>query len=167
MCFIWVVNVVLRDSEKGIITAELAKGKTTLEIAKMIGRYHQTVKNFARDPTKVRQRADKGQSRDVSRRSMLRIKREAVKNHGLSSGKLFEHVRLRNVSKSTRCRRLKKIAKSVKPVSKPPLKKCHMQNRLKWAEDNIYKKSTSQMFCSPMKRVLLLMARMFGAKNGY
>ena len=100
----------LRDSEKGIITAELAKGKTTLEIAKMIGRYHQTVKNFARDPTKVPQRADKGQSRDVSRRSMLRIKREAVKNPGLSRGKRFERVRLTNVSKSIRCRRLKKIA---------------------------------------------------------
>ena len=53
----------LSASEKSAITSELAKGKSTLEISKNIGRYHQTVKNFVKHPTKVRKRADKGQSR--------------------------------------------------------------------------------------------------------
>ena len=43
----------LTDFEKGIITFEWAKGKTTLEIAKMIGRYHRKIQNFANDPMKV------------------------------------------------------------------------------------------------------------------
>ncbi|KAG1654247.1 Helicase POLQ-like [Nymphon striatum] len=46
------------------ITSELAKGTS-----KNIGRYHQTVKNFVKGPTKVRKRADKGQSRVVCRRN--------------------------------------------------------------------------------------------------
>ena len=127
----------LTNVEKSTITIELGKGKSTLEIAKILGRYHQTVKNYAKDPSKVRTRSDKGKNRIVSRRSMMRIKREATKNPGLCSKELFDRVGLGNVSKTTRCRTLRQVAKSVNPETKPPLKQCHIQNRLKWAEDNM------------------------------
>ncbi|CAI9728307.1 Hypothetical predicted protein [Octopus vulgaris] len=42
------------------ISAELSKSKSKLEISKIIGIYHQTVKKFATAPTKIRKRADKG-----------------------------------------------------------------------------------------------------------
>ena len=127
----------LTDVEKSTITIELGKGKSTLEIAKSLGRYHQTVKNYVNDPSKVRTRSDKGKNRIVSRRSMMRIKREATKNPGLCSKELFDCVRLGNVSKTTRCRTLRQVAKSVNSETKQPLKQYHIQNRLKWAEDNM------------------------------
>ena len=75
----------LSDTKKSTVTIELGKGKSRLEIAKMIRRYQQTVKNYVNDPSKVRTRSDKGQSRIVSHRSMMRIKRKAAKNPGLCS----------------------------------------------------------------------------------
>ena len=127
----------LTDVEKSTITIELDKVKSTLEIAKSLGRYHQTVKNYVNDPSKVRTRSDKGKNRIVSRRSMMRIKREATKNPGLCSKELFDRVRLGNVSKTTRCRTLRQVAKSVNSETKQPLKQYHIQNRLKWTEDNM------------------------------
>ena len=92
----------LSASEKSIITSQLAEGKSTLEISKNIGRYHQTVKNFVKDPTKVRKRVDKGQSRVVSRHSLPRIKREVMKNPGQTTSKeLFNLVGKPNVSRTT------------------------------------------------------------------
>lgn len=45
-------NCDLTASEKSVIISELAKDKSTLEISKMIGRYHQTAKRFIAAPTK-------------------------------------------------------------------------------------------------------------------
>lgn len=126
----------LTASEKSVITSQLAEGKSTLEISKNIGRYHQTVKNFVKDPTKVRKRVDKGQTRVVCKRSLSRIKREAVKNPGLTSRELFNRIGETTVSRTTRCRVLKQVAKPVMPIKKPPLNKIHIQKRLKWAEEN-------------------------------
>ncbi|CAI9721109.1 Hypothetical predicted protein [Octopus vulgaris] len=39
----------LTASKKSVITFELAKGKSTLEISKIIGGYHQTVKSYYGD----------------------------------------------------------------------------------------------------------------------
>jgi len=127
----------LTPSEKDIITSELSKGKSTLEISKIIGRYHQTVKRFVAAPTKVRKRADKGHSRVVSRHSLSRMKREAVNNPGLTSGALFRSIGEATVPRSTRCRLLKKVGASVRPVTKPRLTKIHIQIRMKWAKENM------------------------------
>lgn len=127
----------LSDTEKNLITQELSKGKTTLDISKILGRCHQTVKKFVANPTKIRQRADKGKPRAITPRSMSRIKREAMKNPGLTSQELFSRIGEPSVPRSTRCRYLKKIALPTKAVSKPPLKQNHIENRLKWAEDNM------------------------------
>ena len=48
----------LISSETDIIISDLSKGKSTLEISKIIGRYPQTVKRFVAAPTKVRKRVD-------------------------------------------------------------------------------------------------------------
>lgn len=42
----------LMDEEKCLITSELSKSRTMLEIAKIISRYHQTLK-FVKDPGQV------------------------------------------------------------------------------------------------------------------
>ena len=123
----------LSASEKSIITSQLAEGKSTLEILKNIGRYHQTVKNFVKDPTKVRKRVDKGESRVVSRRSLSQIKREVMKNPGQTSKELFNRIGEPNVSRTTRCRILGRVAKPLMPIIKPPLSKTNKENRLKWA----------------------------------
>ena len=78
--------------EKSIINSQLGEGKSTLEISKNIGRYHQTVKNFVKDLTKVRKRVDKGESGVLSRRSLSRIKREVIKNPGQTSKELFDRI---------------------------------------------------------------------------
>ena len=72
-------------SKKDIITSELTVCKCTLEISQIIGRYDQTAKRFVAAPTKVRKTVDKGPSRVVSRRSLSRMKREAVNNTRLTS----------------------------------------------------------------------------------
>ena len=122
----------LSNSENATLTSELAKGKCTLEISKMIGRYHQTVKNFVKNPAKARKRANKGKSSVVLRRSLLQIKPEVTKHPVMTSREILNQAGLKDVSKSTRCRRLKEVSKQVSPVKKPPLKKHHIQNRLKW-----------------------------------
>lgn len=94
-------NCDLTASEKSVIISELAKGKSTLEISKMIGRYHQTAKRFIAAPTKVCKRTDKGHSRVVSQCSLSQSKREAVNNPGLTSGELFRCIGKRSVSRTT------------------------------------------------------------------
>ena len=78
----------LIDSEKSVITSELEKGKSTLEISKIIGKYHQTMKNLVEVPMKVQKRADKGHSSFVSKYFLLQFKCEAVNNLGLNSEEL-------------------------------------------------------------------------------
>ena len=124
----------LTPSGKDIITSELSKGKSTLEISKIIGRYHQTVKRFVAAPTKVRKKADKGHSRVISRRP---LKREAVNNPGLTSGALFRSTGEATVSRNTCYHLLKKVRTSVRPVTKPRLTKVHIQMCMKWAKKNM------------------------------
>ena len=127
----------LTQLEKDVIISKLSEGKSTLEISKSIGRYHNTVKRFLEDPTKKRGRADKGHSRLFSRRSLSKLKREAMNNPGLSSAQIFNNVGDVFPSRSTRCRLLRKFAKSVKIKRGPPLTAAHKQMRLKWAKDNL------------------------------
>lgn len=125
----------LATSEKSTIVSELGKGKTTLEISKILKRDHRTVKKFVESSAAARSRSDKGVSRTISRRTLSRVTREVVKNPSLNSKEIFKRCGRDDVSKATRCRTLRKVSKHVKPVTKPPLKTVHKQNRLKWAED--------------------------------
>ena len=124
------------DFEKSIITIEMGKVKSTREIAKSLGRYYQTVKNYMNDPLKVCTWSDKGKNRIVFRRYMMRMKREATKILGYAAKNCLT-MQDQEMSKTTWCRTLRQVAKSVNSKTKLPLKQCHIQNRLKWAEDKM------------------------------
>ena len=53
----------LKGFEKSVTTSELVKDKSTLEISKIIGRYHQTLKGIVAAPMKVCKRIDKSHLR--------------------------------------------------------------------------------------------------------
>ncbi|CAI9731273.1 Hypothetical predicted protein [Octopus vulgaris] len=91
--------------------------------------------SFGQAPAKIRKRADKGQSKAVSQCSLSRIKREAVKKPGLTSGELFKRISETAVPRTTRCRLLKKIGKAATSVKMPPLKK----EKIKFAMVNFSK----------------------------
>ena len=97
----------LTPSDKDITTSELSKGKSTLEISKIIGRCHQTRKRFVA-PTKVPKRVDKGHSSVVSQCSLSRMKCEAVNNPGLTSWAFFRSIGEATMSRSCHYCLLKK-----------------------------------------------------------
>ena len=109
----------LTSNEKSTIVSELGNGKTTIEISKILGRDHRTVKKFVQFPISVRSREDKGKSRVASNRTLSCVKRKVVRNPCLTSIELFKCVGREDVSKTIRCRLLKQVAKNVKPVTRP------------------------------------------------
>ncbi|CAI9735650.1 Hypothetical predicted protein [Octopus vulgaris] len=94
----------LTASEKSVVTCEQVKGKSTLEIFEIIGRYRKSVKKIVTAPTKTLKRADKGQPMAVSQRSQ----REAVKKPSFATGELFKSFGVTTMSRTTRCPFLKK-----------------------------------------------------------
>ena len=127
----------LTENEKAKIIKELKKKQSTLEIAKMLGRDHRTIKKYATNPQSCIGRADKGKTREksgVSRRVISQIKREINRNPLQTSKQVFEAVGMVNVPKSTRCLILQRIAKCKKPLVRPPLKQVHQEKRLEWAK---------------------------------
>ena len=57
----------LTSEEKTIIIKRLGDGKSTLEIAKMIGRDNRTVKKYVADSKAVRKLSGKGKMKVVSK----------------------------------------------------------------------------------------------------
>ena len=127
----------LTDNEKAKIIQGLHKNQTTLAISKTLNRDHRTIKRFVKNPSTASIRSDKGKPRknsSVSPRVLSLIKREIRRNPLHTSKEIFEAVSLPNVRKSTRCHILKRVGKCGKPVVRPPLRKVHRENRIKWAE---------------------------------
>ena len=127
----------LTENEKAKIIQGLQKKQSTLEIAKMLGRDHRTIKKYATNPQSCNGRADKGKIREksgVSRRVISLIKREVHRNPLETSKQVLEAVGMFNVPKSTRCSILQRIAKCKKPLVRPPLKQVHREKRLEWAK---------------------------------
>ena len=56
----------LTENEKAKIIKERNKKQSTLEIAKMLGRHHRTIKKYATNPQSCNGRADKGKIREKS-----------------------------------------------------------------------------------------------------
>ena len=79
-------------SGKSFITSEFEKGKSTLELSKIIGTYHQTMKKLVAAPMKVHEMTDKGHLRIVSQNHLSQIKCEAVNNPGRISRELSRCV---------------------------------------------------------------------------
>ena len=103
----------------------------------MLGRDHRTIKKYATNPQSCSGRADKGKTWEksgVSRRVISQIKREINRNPLQTSKQVFEAVGMVNMPKSTQCLILQRIAKSKKPLVRPPLKQGHREKRLDWAK---------------------------------
>lgn len=127
--------------ERYFILSELEKGRTTLEISKIMQRCHRTVQKCVIRAGAVCSRADKNISRAVSRQQISRIELESVINPFLTSGELFKRCGEEHISKSTRCRILKNLAKPINYLTYPSLKAEYDQikNRhlQKWHDDYI------------------------------
>ena len=61
----------------------------------------------------------------LTRRQVSAVNREAAKHPLLTSKQLFEEAGVSEVSRTSRCRLLQTIAKSVKPNNHPPLTSRH------------------------------------------
>ena len=125
----------LSAAEKRQIVQYLGQGITTLDISKRIARDHRTVKIFVTDSQHKRVRSDKGKIRKISAKQMRRVKRAATKMPLNSSKQVFEAAGASGVSRTSRCRMLKRFASVLKPVIRPPLNQAHKQKRLQWAQD--------------------------------
>ena len=125
----------LSAAEKRQIVQYLGQGITTLDISKRIARDHRTVKKFVTDSQHKRVRSDKGKIRKISAKQMRRVKTAATKMPLNSSKQVFEAAGASGVSRTSRCRMLKRLASVLKPVIRPPLNQAHKQKRLQWAQD--------------------------------
>ena len=68
-----------KREEKQRMVELLSHGKTSLDISKLIHRDHRTVKRFMENSNKVRERADKGMFRKISRREISSVKKNVIK----------------------------------------------------------------------------------------
>ena len=73
----------------------------------------------------------------LSTRELSRVTRQLKKTPTTSSTIIFRNAGLQNISESTRCRVLRRLAKHVKPEVPPPLKDIHKEKRMAWAPKNI------------------------------
>ena len=70
----------------------------------------------------------------MTTRELRLVKKTLVKKPGQSSKTIFQEAHLPEVSKSTRCRLLRNLAKNVQSQKQPPLSLRHKQSRLQWAK---------------------------------
>ena len=123
----------LTTDEKATIIKESGKGTDARAIAISLGRHVDTVKRFLADPSPRKKRSDSGVLKAVTTRELRLVKRKLLKKLGQTSKTIFREANLPEVSKSTRCRLLRSLAKNVKPEKQPPLSPRHKEARLNWA----------------------------------
>lgn len=152
--------------EKSTIVSKLGKGKTTLEISKILGRNHWTMNKFVQSLISIWSRANKGRSKVALNHSLSYGKREVVQNLCLTSREVFKYCGREDILQPTRCRPLKQVDRNVKPVTKTSLKAVHKRKRLKWEEEYI-KIDFFRQFCSLKNTVSCLMDQMTEVKVGY
>ena len=113
-------NGPLHKRKRQTLSLDLHKGKT-LEISKELSRDHRTIKRFGNNVNHKRKRNDKGVQRKLTRRQVSAVKREAAKHPLLTSKQLLEKAKVSEVPRTSRCRLLQTVAKSVKPNIRLPL----------------------------------------------
>ena len=72
--------------------------------------------------------------RAFSTRELSRVTHQLKKTPTTSSTIMFRNAGLQKISKSTRCRVLRRLAKHVKPEVLPPLKDIHKIKHIAWAQ---------------------------------
>jgi len=133
----------LTDAEKAKIVKDMAKGTPIKDIAASVGRHVDTVKRYLADPSPRKKRKDSGVLKIASTRDLRNVKRIISKKPGLTSKEIFNQANLPEISKTTRCRLLRDMGKSVTAEKRPPLSARHKDSRLKWARDHM--KTNMQM----------------------
>lgn len=133
----------LTDAEKAKIVKYMAKRTPIKDIAASIGRHVDTVKRYLADPSPRKKRSDSGVLKTASTRDLRNVKRLMSKTPGLTSKEIFNQANLPEVSKTTRCRLLRIMGKSVAAEKRPPLSARHKDSRLKWAR--VHMKTNMQM----------------------
>ena len=123
----------LTESEKPKITKSLSEGCNTLEIAKILGCDHRTIKRFVANSQQGRKKRVEKKRRKLTAKDLRRIKREATRNPLSSSSVIFQNCDLPGVPRSTRCSVLRDMAKVRKAETRPPLNKTHKLKRLDWS----------------------------------
>ena len=103
----------LTETTKCIIVKVMAKGTPPQVIATSIGRHPGTVKLYLSNPSQRKTRADAGVLKRVTDRNRRNIKRLLFKNPGKTSKTIFEEANLPKVSKSTRFRLLRGVARNL------------------------------------------------------
>ena len=101
----------LTDSEKSKMVKRFLEGRSTLEIAKILGRDHRTIKRFVANSQQGRKKRVEKKRRTLIAKDLRRIKREATRNPFSSSAVIFQNCNLPGVSRSTRCSVLRDMAK--------------------------------------------------------
>ena len=144
----------LSATEKKEIVQLLARGKTTLEISKILRRDHRTVKNAMEDVNKKRVRSKGKGFKNISDRDNRKLKQIITKHPLLSSAEVFDKAGISGVKRDKRCRILQTMSTVKKSVGRPPLNKTHKQKRLDWARENL-KTDFSKVIFTDESRVTL------------
>ena len=141
----------LTDQENADIVSKLANGKSVSNIAATLSRDVRTVRKFVSNPLAKAIRKDKGKSKVLTKRDLLRVKRQLRKNPNSTSKNILDNVGLCHVLKSTRCRVLRHMAKHVMPAVRPPLKLSHKDSRLEWARNYMKSEFKHVLFTGEMR----------------
>ena len=134
----------LQFSEKGKIVTLLSKGRSSLEISKILKRDHRTIKKFANASGTGRKRRDQAKFRKITDRQLHNLKRHVATIPFTTSRKVFQRCGLPKVSRTTRCKALKEVAVMKAAPRRPMLSKTHKSPGLSEIWKQISPKSCSQ-----------------------
>ena len=123
-----------QPAEKQKIVQLLSQGQSTLDIAKCLSRDHRTVKKFVANSKSGRKKRVQSKYQKINARHLRQIRRHVTRNPLATSREVFEACKLPKVSRTTRCKALKEVAKVRKAQRRPPLNKNHKAKRISWAE---------------------------------
>ena len=119
----------LNNAARARITSLLGEGKGTLEISRIMGMDHRTIKSFV-----VSGNAGKIPLKEGSPRDLRNLKREMARNPNATSKSIFDAAAAPKVGKTTRCKALQSIGKIKSPIKRSLLSKKHKAKRVEWAE---------------------------------
>lgn len=110
----------LTDSEKSKIEKSLSEGCSTLEIAKILGRDHRTIKRFVANCQQGCKKRVEKKAAKLTAKDLRRITRQTSRNPLSTSAVIFQNCNLPEVPRSTRCSVLRDMVED-KVETRPPL----------------------------------------------
>ena len=123
----------LNDAARARITSLLGEGRSTLEISRIMGRDHRTIKSFVFSGKTARKTPERSHLKKLSPRELRNLKREMAKNPNATSKSIFDAAAAPKVGKTTRCKALQSIGRVKSPIKRPLLSKAHKAKRVEWA----------------------------------